>query len=181
MKVTIDLPPGTLAAFVDTQPVAGWTVTTTTRTLPTPTKVGDFTLDIVTRAVTWTAARGAGIDRQQFLLFSLLLGPLPDSPSMVFDAVQYYGDGTIVRWDEPYPASGVEPANPTPVLSLPPEAGAPSTAASPSATVGGGTGAGTTDTTARLLGAVSLVLGGLGVSAGAFGLRRRRDVGRSGQ
>ena len=86
VKVTIDLPASSPVGFVDTAPLQGWTVSTTERALAGPTKIGDFTLDKVTNSVTWTADPGVQIGPNQFQLFQLLLGPLPDQPAMVFAA-----------------------------------------------------------------------------------------------
>lgn len=161
VKVTIDLPPDALVGFVDTQPMPGWTVTTTQRSLPKATKVGDFTLDKVTDSVTWTAGPGVAVAPDQFQLFQILLGPLPDAPTMRFTAIQYYDDGTVVTWDEPTPASGVEPDNPSPELTL---TAAPAPAA----------GSASSDATARALGAGGLAVGAFGLGVGAFALGRRR-------
>jgi periplasmic copper chaperone A len=161
VKITIDLPTDALVGFVDTQPMPGWTVTTTERTPPKTTKVGDFTLDKVTSAVTWTAGPGGAVAPNQFQLFQILLGPLPEAPTMTFKAVQYYDDGTVDTWDEATPPSGVEPENPSPELTL--------TAASAPAA-----GPNESDGTARALGAGSLVVGAIGLGLGAFGLSRRR-------
>jgi periplasmic copper chaperone A len=183
VKLTIDLPVDALLGFVDTQPLQGWTVTTTERKLGEPTRVGDFTLDKVTSSVTWTAAPGVRVGPDQFQLFQMLVGPLPDGPTMTFSAVQYYSDGTVVHWNEPYPASGVEPENPTPVLDLPTDSGtgskaSPDAAAKPTVTVGASPVAqeddtrSTSDGTARLLGGAGLAVGALGLLVGGLGRRR---------
>ncbi len=159
VKVTIELPSDAPVGFVDTQPLAGWTATTTERSLAGPTKVGDFTLDKAIASITWTADPGVQVGPNQFQLFQLLLGPLPDRPTMVFSATQYYSDGSVVHWNQPYPASGVEPDHPTPVLDLGTD---PSTTVPP-----------TSDGTARTLGGAGLLVGVLGLGFGALGLRRR--------
>jgi periplasmic copper chaperone A len=161
VKVTIDLPTDALAGFVDTQPMPGWVVTTTERSLSKATKVGDFTLDKVTDSVTWTAGPGVAVAPNQFQLFQILLGPLPDAPTMTFKAVQYYDDGSVVTWDQPTPASGAEPANPSPELTL---VAAPDPAE----------GSASSDGTARALGAGGLAVGAIGLGLGALGLSRRR-------
>jgi periplasmic copper chaperone A len=161
VKVTIDLPTNALVGFVDTQPMPGWTVTTTERSLPKATKVGDFTLDKVTDSVTWTAGPGVAVAPNQFQQFQLLLGPLPDTPTMTFKAIQYYDDGSVVTWDQPTPANGAEPEEPSPALTL-------AAAAAPAA------GSASSDGTARALGAGGLAVGAVGLGIGAFGLSRRR-------
>jgi uncharacterized protein YcnI len=163
VKVRITLPADAPVGFVDTQPLAGWTVTTTQRVLAQPTKVGDFTLDKVTASVTWTAAPGVQIAPGEFQLFQLLLGPLPDQPTMTFRADQYYSDGTVVTWDQPTPPGGAEPEHPSPALTL---------AADPASTSGGAV----SDGTARALGAGGLVLGAAGLALGGARLRKARSV-----
>ena len=165
VKVTINLPTDQPVAFADSQPVPGWTVSTTERKLPAATKVGDFTLTKVTSSVTWTAGPGVQIGPDQFQLFQLLVGPLPDASTMVFSAVQVYSDGTVVRWDEPYPASGDEPEHPTPVLDL-------AAATAETAPVADQVQS-TSDRTARVLGGAGLVAGAIGLLVGGVGLRRR--------
>lgn len=189
VKVTINLPTDQPVAFADTQQVPGWTVSTTERKLPAATKIGDFTLTKVTSSVTWTAGPGVRIGPDQFQLFQLLVGPLPDASTMVFSAVQVYSDRTIVKWDEPYPASGDEPEHPTPVLELvaetaatpvPTESASPLATAAPAVTVPVADQVQTTsDRTARILGGAGLVVGAIGLLFGGVGLRRRRSSSAS--
>ena len=173
VKVTVDLPTDALFATVSTESTPGWVVTTTTRKLAAPTKVGDFTLTQVTSAVTWTAAAGTGIRPNQFQVFRVLVGPLPDQAELSFAAVQTYSDSSVVTWNEPTPA-GAEPEHPAPVLTLPAAAEAPVAApvvapASPA----------TTDGRARLLAWLGIGLGVAGLLTAGLALRGRRN-GRSG-
>jgi uncharacterized protein YcnI len=69
------------------------------------------------RAVTWTAAPGAGIPPDQFELFQLLV-TLPDADSASFPASQTYSDGTVVQWDQKPLPGGAEPEHPAPTLAL---------------------------------------------------------------
>jgi uncharacterized protein YcnI len=182
VKVTIALPADALFATVSTEPTPGWTVTTTTRKLAAPTKVGDFTLTQVTSTVTWAAATGTGIRPNQFQLFRLLVGPLPDQAQLAFKAVQTYSDSSVVTWDEPTPVGGAEPEHPAPVLTLlapdavlatapsttaPPETGSPGAApAVPSA------GEGTKDGSARVLAGLGIALAAAALVAARTGRRR---------
>ncbi|BBZ76790.1 hypothetical protein MANY_21270 [Mycolicibacterium anyangense] len=69
------------------------------------------------KAVTWTAAPGAGIAPDQFALFRVAV-MLPKGDSASFPTTQTYSDGTVVHWDQPTPAGGAEPEHPSPTLAL---------------------------------------------------------------
>jgi hypothetical protein len=69
--------------------------------------------------VTWTATGPAsGIPPEQYQDFDLTVGPFPAKGTMTFTVDQYYSDGSVVHWDQPTPAGGVEPEHPAPVLTL---------------------------------------------------------------
>ncbi len=110
------------------------------------------------RSVTWTAAPNGGIPADQFALFRISV-QLPDADTVSFPATQTYSDGSIVKWDQPPQPGGGEPENPTPMLTLAAEPVVPHDHHPP------------TDNTARVLGAVALVLGALGL---CLALVRRR-------
>ncbi len=46
------------------------------------------------------------------------MGPLPDTDTMVFKALQTYSDNEVSRWIEEPQAGAEEPENPAPVLKL---------------------------------------------------------------
>ncbi|MGX9789033.1 YcnI family copper-binding membrane protein [Mycobacterium sp. MMS18-G62] len=69
------------------------------------------------RSVTWTAAPGTGVGRDQFGLFRISV-KLPDAESASFPATQTYSDGTVVKWDQPAPPGGAEPEYPVPEVAL---------------------------------------------------------------
>ena len=130
VKVTIDLPTATPVAEVSVQSLPGWTITTTERSLPAPTKVGDFTLTKVPASVTWTADAGTSIPQGQFQIFSLTLDPVPNTATLTFGAVQTYSDGAVVNWNQPEPADGSEAEHPAPVLHLTANTASPTPTAS---------------------------------------------------
>src|SRR5258708_8133546 len=70
-----------------------------------------------TRSVTWTAAPGTGIGRDQFALFRISV-KLPNSQTVSLPATQTYSDGTVVKWDQATPPAGAEPEHPAPDLAL---------------------------------------------------------------
>jgi uncharacterized protein YcnI len=170
VAVRIDLPKDAPVAEVLAQPIAGWTVSSTERTLSTPVKIGDFTLTKVPSSVTWTAQKGTQIAPGEFQVFDLVLNPVPDVPTLTFAATQTYSDGKVVVWNEPEPTDGSEAEHPSPEISLaaetPSESPSASASESPSPTVSvsatsiaSGDGASSTsDSTARWLAGAALVV-----------------------
>jgi uncharacterized protein YcnI len=64
--------------------------------------------------ITWT---GGPLTGTQEIQLPLTVGAVPGSANAIdFKALQTYDDGTVVRWIEPTPAGGQEPAHPAPVL-----------------------------------------------------------------
>ncbi|MGA8210083.1 MAG: YcnI family protein [Nocardioidaceae bacterium] len=113
----VTLPADQPLGSVQTTPVPGWKVTTSSRTLDEPIEWFGEELDTVVSDVTWTAT-GRGIGPGQFQDFALSLGQLPESGSMVFNAVQTYSSGERVRWNQVSADPSVEPERPAPTLTL---------------------------------------------------------------
>jgi uncharacterized protein YcnI len=195
-SVEIRLPADTPFAFVSAGQAPGWTITTTTTKFDAPVTVGSVTVDEAVTSVTYTAD-GAGLAPHQFVVFDLLLGPIPDVDQLSFGAVQTYDDGEVVNWTEPTPPGGEEPEHPAPVLVVAGEAtdsrhAADSTTPTATATAADGptTAASdtthtsdtpdSTDNTARVLGAVGIVTGLAGVGTGVALTRgrQRRPTGQ---
>jgi uncharacterized protein YcnI len=141
--------PGVTAA--DTEAVPGWKVVAH--------KDGNVT------AITWTADPGGGIGPGQFGQFSVLANGLPDTATLRMPAVQTYADGQVVKWDQQSTDKGSEPEYPVPSLSLAAKqaGGAENHGAIPAMSTGSGSAS---DSTARWLGVVGIVLGALGLLAG---------------
>lgn len=170
VKVTVNFPLDHPFASVSVKKQPGWTAVATTTKLATP--ISDDDNASITQAVssiTWTADASARIALGQFAEFDLSVGPVPKVASVMFEAIQTYSDGRVIKWNEP-PASGVEPADPAPVLTI--------TAADepPAASQSAGSTAGTDDNAARMLGVVGVALGALGLLVGAVALRSRPRV-----
>lgn len=138
-----------------TEPIPGWTSQVT----KDPTS-GEAT------SVAWTADPGVAVGPGQFQQFALSAGPLPEAESVSFPAVQTYSDGQVVSWDQQAGADGAEPEKPAPSLTLV-EAGDAHGAVSGTAEAG-------TDTTARWLGGIGLILGALGAALGLGATIRNR-------
>lgn len=147
-----------------TEPMPGWTA-----------RVDKDPSSGVATSVTWTADPGVAVGPGQFQQFALSAGPLPKTASVSFPAVQTYSDGTVVSWNQEQQAGGVEPEHPAPTLSL-------AAASTTDDAHGGGTTADAdadaettaTDSTARWLGGIGLVLGALGAALGLGALLRGR-------
>jgi uncharacterized protein YcnI len=172
-------------AQVLTEPIPGWTVSTTTTKLATPIKTDDgATVTAAVSQVAWTATSPAtAIKPGEFQEFTLSLGTLPgDVSQLEFKTLQTYSDGSVVRWIDDTPAGGPEPEHPAPVLQIGASTGGAATA-DPAGTSAGGqaaaaqgtaSGGGGSSSGALALGAVGAVLGLVGAVLGALAFARTR-------
>jgi periplasmic copper chaperone A len=163
VAVTIAIPTSTPIASVDVAPIAGWTHTQKTETLPKPITTDDGDITTAVTQVTWTAGAGQGLKPGEYGSFTILAGQLPDVASISFKALQTYADGSVVRWIETAaPGSTDQPEHPAPVLTL---AAASSGKISAPATAAPAAAKATTNTGPVVLSIVALVL-----AAAALGL-----------
>ncbi|UXX96233.1 YcnI family protein [Streptomyces sp. AD2-2] len=183
-KVQVYLPTDHPVLGVLVTPQNGWTAKVTTSKLKTPVKTDDGTITDAVSQITWTGGKiGAG----QYEDFNVAFGQLPDdTDQLAFKTLQTYSDGNVVRWIEEAAAGGDEPENPAPVLKLTAkesEDGDGAPAASASAAAGStksdsdassSSSASDSDSTARGLGIAGLIVGVLGLAAGAFAIVRSR-------
>src|SRR6188472_320696 len=123
-QLRVTLPTDQPLGSVQTTPVPGWKITTTTRHLDKPIEMFGERLDTVVSEVTWTATDG-GIRPGQFQDFSLSLGQLPKSGELVFNVLQTYSRGGKVNWNEISADPSVEPEHPAPILTITPAAAKP--------------------------------------------------------
>ncbi len=184
-KIEVKFPETQPLAFVNVQPVTGWTYAVKKRTLAEPIDVFGEKVSEVVDTVTWS---GGKILAGEFQEFSVSVGPLPTAASMTFLANQTYEDGEIVRWIEPTPSDGEEPEHPAPVLTLTPASqgeGATTTTAgsTTTSTTASTSGAKSEDgasqddvDSAKTMSIVALVAGitGLVLGGGAIAVSRRR-------
>ncbi|OUE24563.1 YcnI family copper-binding membrane protein [Clavibacter michiganensis] len=183
-SVTVDLPKDTPFSSLSTEPVPGWTAKVTTEALDTPVKTDDATITDAPVEVTWTADDGVGLRSGEFQRFTVSVGPVPDTGSIMLPAHQGYSDGSVVDWDQATPASGEEPEHPAPTLYVddaPPadSMSAMTTTPAPDASV---TTASTDSVATNSAVAVGLGVGGLALGAVAvvvavFALTRVRREG----
>ncbi|MGH8824057.1 MAG: YcnI family protein [Jiangellaceae bacterium] len=197
VALRVELPSDPPFAFVSVQPHVGWTAELTRETPPEPVEVGEFTLDEIVTAVTWTADGSVRIGPDEFDEFAISVGPLPAAGDYTLPAEQTYDDSDVVAWaDEP------DGEHPAPVLTVVDAAGRGSDAgtsaerddaraerraerqAARAAAGEGSEGAdgagGDTDGTnsddplARALAVSGLAVGAAGLGIGAVSLRRSR-------
>ncbi|MEW1825041.1 YcnI family protein [Streptomyces sp. NPDC088196] len=176
-KVQVYLPTDHPVLGVLVTPQNGWTAKVTTSKLKTPVKTDDGTITDAVSQITWT---GGKIAAGQYEDFNVAFGQLPeDTDQLSFKTLQTYSDGNVVRWIEEAAAGDDEPENPAPVLKLTAkgsEEGDETPAASTTATKTDSTSASSSssDSTARGLGIAGLIVGVLGLAAGAFAVVRSR-------
>ncbi|MEV7032472.1 YcnI family protein [Streptomyces sp. NPDC093272] len=179
-KVEVTFPADHPLASVMPQPMAGWKIEVTKAKLAKPMEMhGEKISEAVTK-VTWTA-EDKGVEPGYFQKFPLSVGALPENTDeLVFKAIQTYSNKEVVRWIEVQQKGQEEPENPAPTLALSAAAddhhatAAEDTAAKTETTASDDSGAtGGSDTTARVLGVVGIVVGAAGVAYGALAGRRR--------
>ncbi|MCX3058481.1 YcnI family copper-binding membrane protein [Streptomyces beihaiensis] len=193
-KVEVAFPTDHPLASVMPEPVPGWKVEVTKSKLDKPIELEGQKINEAVTKVTWTATGSGdakGIQPGYFQKFPVSVGQLPtDTDQLVFKALQTYDDKEVVRWIEPQQKGQPEPENPAPTLELTAasddghgssgaasddrsgksgqnaKGGSAEAAASSSASSG-------SDTTARVLGIVGIVIGAAGVAFGVLAGRRR--------
>ncbi|WP_432092225.1 YcnI family copper-binding membrane protein [Streptomyces sp. bgisy100] len=183
-KLELNLPADHPLASVMPEPVPGWDVKVTKEKLDKPIEMhGEKITEAVTK-VTWT---GGKIGPGQFQRFPLAVGQLPENTDqLVFKAIQTYDNDETVRWIEAPKENGEEPESPAPVLALTEPTGEGHSHGSAADAKGGhdhGSGseesghgekaAAGSDSTARVLGVVGIVIGAAGLAFGFLAGRRR--------
>ncbi|URM90604.1 YcnI family protein [Streptomyces sp. MRC013] len=165
VKLEVTLPQDHPLASAMPQPVPGWTVAVEKAKLDTPLVVHGRKITEAPSKIIWTAS-GSKIGPGQFQQFPVSLGRLPESTDrLVFKALQTYDDKEVVRWIEEAEEGAAEPDSPAPVLEL--------ASAEEDGAETGTASADAIDTTARILGAVGILVGAVGVAYGVLAGRRR--------
>ncbi|MEU0003941.1 YcnI family protein [Streptomyces sp. NPDC006314] len=183
-KLEVNLPTDHPLASVMPEPVPGWTAKVTKSKLDKPLTMHGEKIDEAVTKVVWTTD-GKGIQPGFFQKFPLSVGALPeDTDQLVFKAIQTYSNKEVVRWIEVPQEGREEPENPAPVLELSAAtddhhgaAGAKDDSDETDGKTGETAAAeeseGGSDTTARVLGVVGIVVGAAGVAYGVLAGRRR--------
>jgi len=171
-KVQLFLPTDHPLLGVLVSPHDGWTAKVTDTKLRTPVKTDDGTITDAVSQITWT---GGKIGPGQYEDFDVAFGQLPDDTAqLTFKTLQTYSDGKVVRWIEEAAKGDDEPENPAPVLKLTAAGTTSDTASKTSAVAPKAPKASASDSTARGLGVAGLVVGVVGLAAGAFAVVRSR-------
>jgi uncharacterized protein YcnI len=186
-KLEVTFPTDHPLASVMPEPVQGWSIKTTKSKLAKPVEShGEKISEAITK-VTWTATGSGtakGIQPGFFEKFPVSIGALPeDADELTFKALQTYSNGDVVRWIEEQQEGQEEPENPAPVLALSAAAedghhGAEASeeaSQEPAASTTTAAESDNSDTTARVLGIVGIVVGVVGVAYGVLAGRRRTD------
>ena len=119
VELRVQLPQDHPLAFVSVQPMPGWNIATTTRTLDEPLEGEGGSITEVVDTITWTATGDTQIAPGQFELFWISAGQMPtDVTALAFPAVQIYSSGEEVAWIDPTTEGGPEPERPAPTLQL---------------------------------------------------------------
>ncbi|MEV0491200.1 YcnI family copper-binding membrane protein [Streptomyces atratus] len=188
-KLEVNFPTDHPLASVMPQPVPGWKIDVTRSKLAKPLDMHGKKINEVVSKVTWTAEGSKsdlGIGPGEFQQFPLSVGQLPeDADQLVFKAIQTYDNKEVVRWIEEQKDGAEEPESPAPVLKLTAattdEHGSTADDKSAAATADGAkdkhteaaSASSSSDTTARVLGVVGIVIGIAGVAFGILAGRRR--------
>ncbi|MCJ1675716.1 YcnI family protein [Rathayibacter sp. VKM Ac-2929] len=96
--VTVSLPTGTPIVSVRYLPTPGWSTSVVESTLPEPVSVGGNEITEAPTSIVFTAEAGSEIQPGQFMQWTVSLGPIPETGSLLLPAVQSYSDGTSVDW-----------------------------------------------------------------------------------
>ncbi|MFD5326120.1 YcnI family protein [Streptomyces sp. NPDC127092] len=187
VKVEVNFPTDHPLASVMPQPVPGWKAEVTKAKLAKPLELHGKKINEAVAKVTWTAD-GSKIGPGQFQQFPLSLGQLPeDTDRLVLKAIQTYDNNEVVRWIEEPKEGAADPENPAPVLKLSAatgdhHGGGATPAADDKAADKAGhddqggkheEAAGSTDTAARVLGVIGILVGVAGIAFGVLAGRRR--------
>ncbi|MCQ8770841.1 YcnI family copper-binding membrane protein [Streptomyces telluris] len=186
VKLEVTLDPKHPLSSVMPQPVPGWEVKVEKTKLEKPLQTHGKTIEEAVSKITWT---GGKIEPGQFQQFPLSVGKLPeDADELVFKALQTYSDDDVVRWIDASKPGGAEAEHPAPTLKLVAKAAADGKKAdakdgakdaakgddkTENASRKTDEGDGGSDTTARTLGIVGIVVGAAGVAFGVLAGRRR--------
>lgn len=175
VKIVLALPAGRPIPVVSLEPVPGWSGRIVSHRLSKPIQTDDGPVSQAVDRVIWTSEdKQAAIAPGQFQQFTIAAGPVPDTRRLVFKVLQYYSDGSVVRWIDPPSAAG-EPAHPAPIVTI------GSGPMSPDAGTGGGAGSDPVGGDGWIA-VAGFVAGLFGLAAGTAALvavRRARGDGRS--
>jgi uncharacterized protein YcnI len=164
-KLSMQIPTG--VEDFKPQPVAGWTLSSTTRKVDPPQTIDGDTITETLDTVTWTASPGNALpdDQMQDFWFTAQMPKEKVGTVIAFPTVQTCEQGEV-QWIQPSQEGQAEPENPVPAITLTAADSAATTTAQPTSSSSSSSDS-TTKTLAIIgiaLGAVAIVLGGVAVA-----------------
>ncbi|ARF77224.1 hypothetical protein B7C62_17655 [Kitasatospora albolonga] len=118
VKLEVNFPADHPLSSVTPEAVPGWKIDITKGKLDKPLEVHGRKITEAVTKVTWTAD-GSEIAPGYFQQFPVSVGQLPENADqLIFKAIQTYDNKEVVRWIEEPTANGEEPDSPAPVLKL---------------------------------------------------------------
>ncbi|MFE7481792.1 YcnI family protein [Streptomyces sp. NPDC057552] len=118
VKLEVNFPADHPLSSVTPEAVPGWKIDITKSDLDKPLEVHGRKITQAVTKVTWTAD-GSEIAPGYFQQFPVSVGQLPENADqLIFKAIQTYDNKEVVRWIEEPTANGEEPDSPAPVLKL---------------------------------------------------------------
>ncbi|WP_432197190.1 YcnI family copper-binding membrane protein [Streptomyces sp. bgisy027] len=187
-KLEVSFPTDHPLASAMPEAMDGWKIEVTKSKLDKPIELHGEKISEAVSKITWTA-EGKGVEPGYFQKFPVSIGQLPeDTDELAFKAIQTYSNKEVVRWIEVPQEGQDEPENPAPVLTLSAaeeghhgssaadKASDSDDAEAAAAKTEAAGPADSSDTTARVLGVVGIVVGALGVAYGVLAGRRRTDA-----
>jgi uncharacterized protein YcnI len=157
---------------VRTQPVEGWTVQVDTAPLDPPVTQNGEEITEAVSTITWS---GGSIAPGTFQRFPISMGPLPETESLEFKTVQTYSSGEVVRWIDTVTPGGEEPEHPAPTLTLV-AATEDADAATTAATLPKDVATSSDVDSAKTIGIIGIVLGGIALIVAVVAIVRRPKV-----
>jgi periplasmic copper chaperone A len=189
VKVDVQIPPGFTA--LDPQQVPGWKIQLLKTKLAKPIQTDDGPVTEEVSEIVFTAAKGGGTPAGYIENFPIAFSvPDKSGQTLTFKTVQTYSNGQIVRWigapsaDQPAPTVNVGSKD-APSYDLAGDAGPPAGQIGPAADTSSKSTAPATSTTtvvnksggtSKGLAIAALVVGVLGLLAGAAALAATRRV-----
>jgi len=177
VQVEVTFPADHPIPFVSTQPVEGWTVQVDKAPLDTPISGEGEDITEAVSTITWS---GGSIAPGTFQRFPVSMGPLPETASLEFKSLQTYSDGEVVRWIETVTPGGEEPERPAPTLTLV-AAAAEDDTPTPPATLPSDVATASDVDSAKTIGIIGIVLGGLALIVAVIAIARRPKAATSQQ
>ncbi|MFE2290642.1 YcnI family protein [Streptomyces sp. NPDC059452] len=199
VKLEVNFPADHPLSSVTPEAVPGWKIAITKGKLDKPLEVHGRKITEAVTKVTWTAD-GSEIAPGYFQQFPVSVGQLPENADqLIFKAIQTYDNKEVVRWIEEPTANGEEPDSPAPVLKLSAatddhhgggtadksgdddhkadekadEKGHDKAASAEGDKKDTHAASSSSDTTARTLGIIGIVIGAAGIAFGVLAGRRR--------